>query len=126
MNCKFHHTHLICRDLNKAIRFFEDTLGAKCIGICKFGQADGAKIELSGSRIFLRKKADNEIISEDCSPLRYGIDHLAFEVDDVDTFYKDTLEKGCCFLSPPKSTPKSRIVFLRGPDNITIELISAL
>ncbi len=126
MSFKFHHTHLVCSDLTQTIHFFETVLGAKFEAFNKFGTAEGAKLNLSGTRIFLRAKGEGEEVTNDSAFVRYGLDHLALETDDVDAVYKDLKSKGYHFSGPPQSAKKSRIAFLKGPDNITIELLSAI
>ena len=124
MNLKYHHIHLVCSDLDKSIQFFSDIMGATLIGRKKFGTADGAMLELAGTKIFLRVKRVDEIIDSDSTAARYGYDHLAFITDDVDAVYTDLTARGYQFSVPPTPQGPNRIAFLKGPDNITIELIS--
>ena len=124
MNLKYHHMHLICSNLDQSIHFFCDVMGATLTGRKKFGTADGAMLELAGTNIFLRTKGIDETISKDSSSARYGYDHLAFMADDVDAVYADLTAKGYQFSVPPKAAGPNRIAFLKGPDNITIELIT--
>jgi len=124
MNLKYHHIHLVCSDLEQSIHFFGDVMGATLIGRKKFGTADGAMLELAGTNIFLRVKGIDEKIVADSTSARYGYDHLAFETDDVDTVYAELTAKGYLFSVPPKSAGTNRVAFLKGPDNITIELIT--
>ena len=46
MTYRLHHVHLVCRDLEKMIGFFEEALGAKFVEHRKFGTADGATLDL--------------------------------------------------------------------------------
>lgn len=123
MKFKYHHLHLLCSDLNTSIYFFKDLLGATLSGLKKFGAADGAMLELSGIKIFLRSKSENESIEENLQSISYGYDHLALEVDDINKAYRTLTKEGYQFSSPPDINKTKNIIFLKGPDNITIELI---
>ena len=54
--------------------------------------------------------------------------HIAFQVDDVDLEYRRLSERGVEFLSEPQTSPDNyaRVVFLRDPDGIFIELVTLL
>jgi lactoylglutathione lyase len=66
------------------------------------------------------------IDSKPCNP---GAAHLAFVVDDIQQMYEGLLRKGVKFVSPPVWLPgndgKGRwgVCYLKGPDDITIELV---
>ena len=44
MSFRFHHVHIICKDLEKMIGFFTEGLGADLVRRKKFGTADGASL----------------------------------------------------------------------------------
>jgi len=54
MPFRFHHVHIICKDLEKMIAFFTECLGADLARRKKFGTADGASLDLQGTTINLR------------------------------------------------------------------------
>jgi catechol 2,3-dioxygenase-like lactoylglutathione lyase family enzyme len=54
MSYRFHHVHIVCKDLEKMIRFFTEVLEAKLIARKKFGTADGASLDLNATTINLR------------------------------------------------------------------------
>lgn len=122
---RFHHAHLICKDLEKMITFFTDVLNARLITRLKFGTADGASIDVQGNTVNLRGAREDENITGDASETRYGFDHIGLEVDDVDAAYKDLTERGFKFFMPPKDIPNLRIAFFKGPEDITIELVQS-
>ena len=56
MTYSLHHVHLICRDLEKMISFFEEAIGTKLVERRKFGTADGATLDLQAlNRTVLEK-----------------------------------------------------------------------
>ena len=51
----------------------------------------------------------------------YGYDHLGFAVANLYETYQQLTAKGCTFSVPP-ADPSARMAFVRGPDNLEIEL----
>jgi catechol 2,3-dioxygenase-like lactoylglutathione lyase family enzyme len=126
MPYRFHHVHIVCKDLEQMIRFFTDLIGAELIDRRKFGTADGASLNLQGTTVNLRVAREDEEIVGDASQSRYGFDHIGLEVDDVDAAYKDLSQRGYSFFMPPKDIPNLRIAFFKGPEDITVELVQKL
>ena len=123
MTYRFHHVHLICKDLEGMIKFFTEALGATLVARKKFGTADGASLDLQGTTVNLRVDREDEVMAGDASQTRYGYDHLGLLVEDVDAAYEDLKKRGFDFFMTPKDIPDLRIAFFRGPEDITIELI---
>ena len=126
MQYRFHHVHLICKELEKMIRFFTEIIGAELIERKKFGTADGASLDLQGITVNLRVAREDEEMVGDASQSMYGYDHIGLEVDDVDVTYKDLTQRGYSFFMPPRDIPNLRIAFFKGPEDITIELLQPL
>jgi catechol 2,3-dioxygenase-like lactoylglutathione lyase family enzyme len=123
---RFHHVHLICKDLEGMINFFAEALGATIVARKKFGTADGASLDLQGTTVNLRVNREDEVMVGDASQTRYGYDHLGLQVEDIDVAYEDLKKRGFNFFMAPKDIPDLRIAFFRGPEDITIELIQKL
>ena len=126
MTYSLHHVHLICRDLEKMIRFFEDVIGAKLAKRRQFGGADGAMMELEGIYINLRIAGDDDDIRENPVPTAYGYDHIGLQVEDVQAAHDDLVKRGYSFFMPPTEAAGSIIAFFKGPENIKIELMQPL
>ncbi len=126
MAYRFHHVHIVCKDLEKMIRFFNEVLEAKLVGLKKFGTADGASLDLQGTTVNLRLRKEEEELVGDASQARYGYDHIGLEVEDIDTAFKDLQARGFSFLMPPTDIPDLKIAFFKGPEDITIELVQPL
>ena len=125
MSYRFHHIHILCKDLEQMITFFTDALNATLVTRKKFGTADGASLDLQGITINLRVSREDEKMVGDASESGYGFDHIGLEVEDVDAAHKDLSERGYSFFMPPKDIPGSRIAFFKGPEYITIELVQS-
>ena len=125
MTYRFHHVHVVCKDLEKMISFFTEVIGAELIDRRKFGTADGASLDLQGTTVNLRVAREDEDMVGDASQSRYGFDHIGLEVEDVDGAYADLTQRGYSFFMPPKDIPNLRIAFFRGPEDIIIELVQS-
>ncbi len=125
MKYRFHHAHLICKDLEQMITFFTDALNATLVTRRKFGTAEGASIDVHGTTVNLRVAREDEKMVGDASETRYGFDHIGLEVDDVDAAHKDLTGRGYSFFMPPTDIPNLRIAFFKGPEEITIELVQS-
>ena len=126
MTYRYHHFHLICSNLAHTEDFFTGMLGAKLIRRRKFGTADGALLDLSGTTISLRAAREDDNIAGDSSQERYGYDHLGLEVEDLDAAYEELKGKGITFSVLPRNVEGGKMAFLKGPDGITIELFQPL
>jgi catechol 2,3-dioxygenase-like lactoylglutathione lyase family enzyme len=126
MTYRFHHIHLICRDLETMISFFTESIGANLVERRKFGTADGATLNLNGIDINLRVAREGEEIGDNPVQCTYGFDHIGLEVEDVHAAYDDLTKHGYKFFMPPTEAAGLRIAFFKGPENITIELVEPL
>lgn len=126
MTYSLHHLHLICRDLEQMIGFFEDTIGAELVERRKFGTADGATLNLQGFDINLRVAREGENLGENLTPSSYGYDHIGLQVENVQAAYEDLSNRGYSFFMPPTEAAGLMIAFFKGPENITIELVQPL
>ena len=122
MSYRFHHIHIVCKDLDKMVRFFTDVLEASLIGMRKFGTADGASLDLNGTTVNLRVAKEGEEMAGDASQSAYGYDHIGLEVEDIERAYNELTERGFSFFMPPTDIPGLKIAFFKGPEDITIEL----
>ena len=126
MSYRFHHVHIICKDLEKMINFFTEVLAAKLIDRRKFGTANGASLDLDGTTINLRVAREDEQMVGDASQTTFGFDHIGLEVEDVENAFKDLTAQGYSFFMPPTEIPNMIIAFFKGPEDITIELCQPL
>jgi catechol 2,3-dioxygenase-like lactoylglutathione lyase family enzyme len=126
MSFRFHHVHIICKDLEKMIAFFTEGLGADLVRRKKFGTADGASLDLQGTTINLRLARADEKMEGDASRPVYGYNHIGLEVEDIEVAFTDLSARGYSFFMPPTNIPELRIAFFRGPEDIVIELVQKM
>ena len=122
MSFQLHHIHLLCSDLEQTEQFFIQNLGAHMEQRTTFGGAQGSMLDLNGTKIYLRTAKSQEAVNKNGSYTCYGYHHLGLQVRDLASVYNDLLSAGIEFTVPPKDTPSGRLAFIKGPDNILIEL----
>ena len=118
---KLLHTRYRVKDLEKTVSFYKDVLGLEEIRRHTSGR---------GSQLVFLKAPESEEEIELCKfdasgPVVVGPDltHLAFEVDDLDTFAKQAAAKGYALSDGPHQSSGGRIAFIDAPEGYEIELI---
>lgn len=118
---KLLHTRYRVRDLEKTVAFYRDVLGLEEVRRMTSGR---------GSQLVFFKAPQSEEEIEICKfdesgPVQVGPDltHLAFEVDDIDEFAKESAAKGYPLSDGPHKTGNGRIAFLDAPEGYEVELI---
>jgi catechol 2,3-dioxygenase-like lactoylglutathione lyase family enzyme len=51
------------------------------------------------------------------------VDHFALEVSDVDGFVEALRARGVEIAREPADSPRNRVAFIRGPDDLVVELV---
>jgi len=120
------HTAIWVSDIQQTKWFYEDILGLEQtthftssdgVGNYYVGSSDGAEIQF---KYYPDKKADVD---------PKGIDHIAFETDDVDTEFERIVEESECPIVREPTTvevAESRVAFINDPDGYTVELVQSL
>jgi len=137
------HFSFTVSDLEAAIHFFRDVLGLSATPIAVVdsphvrqivGIPDAVlRISLvrvpGGTNIELIQYLRPEGRKIESSPCNAGVAHIAFVVADLQKAYKELTLKGVKFVNPPVWAPGNDgkgewgVSYLKGPDDITIELI---
>jgi lactoylglutathione lyase len=140
---KGHHTGFTVTSLERSIGFYRDLLGlelvfqwnpkAAYIGeLVGYPDVDlqGAVLRVPGTETFLELLEYRNVPQDrvDMANANIGNGHIAFTVDDLETFHKQLAEVGVKSVSPPV-TPTigpnkgGRAVYLIDPDGFRVELI---
>ena len=119
---KLLHTRYRVADLEKTVSFYRDVLGLDEIR----RQTSGRGSQL----VFLKAPESDEEIEickfDESGPIVVGPDltHLAFEVDDIEQFARDSAKKGYPLSDGPHPNGKGgAIAFIDAPEGYEIELI---
>ena len=119
------HVHLNSLTPFETAQWFADNFGAEVIN--PWTDDNGIAhvvVNLKGSNIFVKGPTNNPA-AESSASSTYGIEHLALHTDDIEGSAADLKANGVKFDLDvsPTLLPNIRHAFLRGPDNILIELI---
>jgi glyoxylase I family protein len=128
---RLHHISIVCRDISELERFYVENIGLQLIhenrkeGYIFLGDpeliADKTRevpsLELMGPPGLLER--EQEFLAKH-GP---GIDHLCFDVDDVDEAYEDLVSKGVSFDLKPMDYEGNRIAFFKDPNGVDIEIM---
>jgi lactoylglutathione lyase len=118
---KLLHTRYRVADLEKTVSFYKDVLGLKELRRHTSGR--GSQL------VFLKAPEGDEEIEickfDESGPVVVGPDltHLAFEVEDLETFAREAATKGYPLSDGPHSTGTGKIAFVDAPEGYEIELI---
>jgi catechol 2,3-dioxygenase-like lactoylglutathione lyase family enzyme len=117
----FDHIHLRVKDVDGTAAWFAEMLGAEVIRTLQQGKPR-VDLKLGGADIFLIA-ADAAAGPAPVSPY-HGIDHFGLSVVGLDAAAAELKAKGVEFsMEPREPRPGIRICFIRGPENISIELL---
>lgn len=118
-----HHIAIICSDKEKALDFYVNKLGFPVIRENYRPEREDWKIDLK-----LNEETEIELFimkghPERLSPESYGLRHLAFRVDDIDTTVKELEAKGitCEDVRLDAFTGK-KATFFKDPDGLPLEI----
>ncbi len=121
-NFTFDHVHLRSPDPEATAQFYEDMFGANI----KRSSVDGkprVDMDLCGATIFIARMAPDATETAPQSPYP-GLDHIGLTVTRIDDVVSELKAKGADFtMEPTTIRPGVRIAFLRGPQNVAIELV---
>lgn len=119
---KLLHTRYRVQDLDRTVSFYKDVLGLQETSRHTSGR--GSQL------VFLKAPGSEEEIElckfDESGPVQVGPDltHLAFEVDDLEAFARETAAKGYPLSDGPnRSSSGSVIGFIDAPEGYEIELI---
>jgi lactoylglutathione lyase len=120
----YDHIHLRSPDAEATARWYADMLGAEII---RSVQSDGRPrldLNLGGVAVFVAQVPLEQSVSAPPEPPYLGLEHIGLRVSDIDDVVAELKKKGAEFTVEPKTIrPGVRIAFLRGPQNVHIELL---
>jgi catechol 2,3-dioxygenase-like lactoylglutathione lyase family enzyme len=117
----FDHIHLRSSDPAETAEWFARMLGAEVIRSEQMGRPR-IDLKLGGQDIFIAQ-TDASAAPAPNSPY-HGLDHFGLRVADLDAAAAELKAKGVAFTTEPREArPGVRIAFIRGPENISIELL---
>ena len=101
----------------------------RCSGpeIIRSVQSDGRPrldLNLGGVAVFIAQVPPEQAVADPPQPPYLGLEHIGLRVKGIDDVVAELKSKGAEFTVEPKTIrPGVRIAFLRGPQNVHIELL---
>lgn len=122
-----HHIAISTAQFERLRAFYVETLGLAVIG----GFPDQQILFLDAGGVTLELVGESDPGQHGPGGFaRRGWQHLAWQVQDVDTAYAELLAQGVASYSPPEDfppeAPRLRIAFLRDPDGNLLELVQPI
>jgi catechol 2,3-dioxygenase-like lactoylglutathione lyase family enzyme len=119
----FNHIHVFCTDLAASERWFVEGLGAELVERRESRGVPSVVLRLGGARVLLRGAREGENLAP-AGARHFGTDHFGLEVSDVDATIQELKGRGVFVeVEPWDFSPQMRIAFVKGPDEVRIELV---
>ena len=116
------HLHVYCSDVEATEKWFL-TVGAELIERQEAAGVRSSRLSLGGAPILIRSARAGEQLAAP-GPRHFGADHFGLKVDDVDGTIAELRRRGVTIdVEPRDFNPTMRIAFIRGPDDVRIELV---
>ena len=120
---KYDHVHLRSPDPEETARYYEKMFGAEIIRSVQSDGRDRIDLNLGGLTVFIAK-ADPDKVGAPPEPPFQGLEHLGLAVHPIDEAVAELKKKGAEVTREPTTIrPGVRIAFIRGPQNVHIELL---
>ncbi len=120
----YDHIHVRTKDPEGMAAFFETMFGAKVLRLIQSDGVPRVDLDVNGLAIFIASVPPEEHIDLSPRDPHLGLDHFGFRVDDIDGAVEDLRGKGAeIYVEPRTIRPGVRIAFVRGPDDVRIEIL---
>ena len=120
----YDHIHVRTKDPEGMANFFEIMFGATVLRLIQSDGVPRVDLDINGLAIFIASVPPEEHIDLSPRDPHLGLDHFGFRVDDIDGAVEDLRSKGAEIYTEPRTIrPGVRIAFVRGPDDVRIELL---
>lgn len=129
MDFDFDHVHLISTDVDAMVDYFERVFGAKRLSYDPdFKGAPSAAVGLGTMRVLVRGLRPGEVPDAVAPERVQGLDHFGIVVENVETAAAWLKDRGAEFsVNPTAGGVNGRMIaFVRGPENIEIEIVGPL
>lgn len=119
----FDHVHIFSSDVVATERWLVAGIGAELIARQELRGMPTSSLRLGGAQILVRGARENENLTRPDAP-RFGLNHFALKVADVDATVAALRGRDVAIeVEPWDVTPSMRIAFVKGPDEVRIELV---
>ena len=120
---KYDHVHLRSPDPEETAGYYEKMFGAEIIRSVQSDGRERIDLNLGGLTVFIAK-VDPGKVGPPPEPPFQGLEHLGLSVHPIDEAVAELKKKGAEVTREPTTIrPGVRIAFIRGPQNVHIELL---
>jgi lactoylglutathione lyase len=120
----YDHIHLRSPNAEETAQWYERMFGAEVIRSIQSDGRSRIDLNLGGVAVFIAQVPDEQAIAPPPAPPYLGLEHLGLRVEGIDAVVAELKQKGAEFTVEPKTIrPGVRIAFLRGPQDVHIELL---
>ena len=117
------HVHIMCGDMEKAARYFEDLFGGKVESRTESRGLPMIRMNVQGIHVNLMK-ADPQAPMLDPGKGSRGLDHFGFRVKNLEKMMEELKKKGGRFsVGLSQGAGGVKFAFIDGPEGIRIELL---
>jgi catechol 2,3-dioxygenase-like lactoylglutathione lyase family enzyme len=119
------HIHLKAPDPKKTAQWYVDVFGAKVVGEgIGLGDSFSVRLDIEGTHINVTSAPAGESLPEGTSESHFGLEHFGFDTDNIEDAMAHVQSHGAEVLLPITQTATgSKISYIKGPDNVRIELV---
>src|SRR6202047_3901030 len=120
----YDHVHLRSPDPDQTAAYYQRMFGAEIIKSVMSNGIQRTDMNLGGVMVFIAQVPADANLSEKPEGSFVGLDHLGLRVRGIDRVCDELKAKGAEFTVEPKTIrPGVRIAFVRGPQNVLIEIL---
>jgi lactoylglutathione lyase len=120
----YDHVHLRSPDPDATAAYYERMFGAQVIKSVMSNGIERTDMNLGGIMVFIAQVGPEAGMAEKPEGSFVGLDHLGLRVRNIDAVCEELKGKGAEFTIEPKTIrPGVRIAFVKGPQNVLIELL---
>jgi catechol 2,3-dioxygenase-like lactoylglutathione lyase family enzyme len=118
------HVHFRCEDLESAVDYYTKMFDGKILDRLEVRGLPIVQIEIGGQKLFLSPKRAGDEVEPNSGKPRWGVYQVAFTVEDINATVKELEARGAEVEGDPiVINPSLTIAFIKGPDNMQIELL---
>jgi lactoylglutathione lyase len=120
----YDHVHLCSPDPDETAAYYERMFSAEIIKSVMSNGLPRTDVRIGGVMFFIAQVPADAAIAEKPEGSFVGLDHMGLRVREIDRVCDELKAKGAEFTVEPKTIrPGVRIAFVRGPQNVLIELL---
>ena len=122
---KINHIHLKAHGPKITAQWYVDMFGAKIVAEARgLGDSETIRMEIDNVRVNVTSAPAGETLPEGTAESHYGLEHFGFDTEDIEATMAHMEEQGVEVLLPiTVAGSGNKISYIKGPDNVRIELV---